>query len=370
MTMARHKKLFFLGILFMLYPLRLFALDRQIALFPFWGDNEEIAAMFGEVLYAALTEREGFDPVSIDMTRLPAGVPQGGLAPSVSPSPMLPWGVPFAITGSVYPHEAGSWLLRLYLWRASGIRPLINDDLVASDRESASMIIPHMLDWLLEWVDRDRPVELLPGAQVAIIDGQQVILHHGGRGRRHLENNWLYAGLRVGGNMQMFFPLWSNDGPDEARLGNISFVAHAHGQFFNPLDFLFLGVQVESMVTLDFDYNALSFMFPIMGRVTARRENSHIALLVGPYLLLPVDTYGRGVTHVAHVDDRFLGNTGWGYTLGLNLGTKVGPGFLNLGVRWSNDMFSSRRTATNVFYNRRMITIYIGYELGFFRKRN
>ena len=262
----------------------------------------------------------------------------------MNPGPALVGDVPFAITGSVVSDGAtGLSFLRLYMWRVGNIRPLISDELVAFDRESANMIIPFMLDWLLEWIDADQPARLT--------------------------RNWLYAGARLGWNLQMFDPLWSTQGFDGLQWESFSLAVSANGQFLNPLGFLFLGAQVEGILSYDLGSYAMSFEIPVLGRVTARTENSFLALLFGPHLFLPITFDGQEVRQVAHRTDRLFGNAGWGYSLGFGMGTRVGPGFLNLGLRWSNDMFSSRRPADDgAFYNRRTITVSIGYELGFFRR--
>ena len=346
--------------------------------------------------------------------------------------------IPLAITGSVSQDPSGLWLLRLYFWRARDIRPLINDGLVAFNRENARSIIPLMLDWFFEWLDMEpqlpvtpppqpvapplahpveppaqpppQPVEpppqpVEPPAQVTLPPPQpteppaqpppqpveppaqlaapppapqvepqpeeraRVIFDWGDEDwpvavyqQERLERNLLYAGIRAGWNLQLFDPLWSDDGID-LQWRTLSLAAYANVQIIGIRNFMFLGLQLEGIATYDVAHNALSFEIPVMGRATFRRENTYMALLFGPHLFVPVNLplIERGVSYV-HDSDALWGNTGWGYSVGLNMGSRVGSGFINLGVRWSNDMFSSRRPADGAFYHRHTITITVGYE--------
>ena len=416
-TLARHNKLF-MCILFMIFPLNLSAnvADRQVAVFPFWGENQELINLFWNELFVALTEREGFHPVRIDMTNLPPGVPSGGFPPSVNPGPSLMRNMPFAITGNVFLNPlSGQWHLRLYLWHSTDIRPVISDELVAADRESIRMILPFMLEWLFSWAPGEAPPPPLviaqpppeptpaqpepaptepepappePGpapvatpvepeptqteppprepepqtpadTQMAVEDEEHLVHHDEAQ-----QWNWLYFGLRAGWNPQMFTPLWGGESFDGLDWNNISVAAHLYFQPFNFFGFLFLGFQAECIILRDFDYNTFYFTLPLLARLTAHRGNSSFLLLGGAYLLIPPTNRWRTIDLV-HKEDRPIRNVnvGWGLTAGVGMGNRIGPGFLNVELRLSYDMFSSR--IADVFYHRRMITVSIGYEIGF-----
>ena len=388
-------------------PLCLFAQDRQVALFPLWGENEAVVSMMEASLYAAVRQKEGFVPVPFDMAALPPHIPEGGFPPFLSPSLSIELDVPLAITGNVSQDPSGLWLLRLYLWRSMEIRPLINDGLIAFHQYSADMIIPLMLEWLFEMVDVDWPYAQrqeppppdpppppqpeTPAPQPEAPppplpqpppppqpEAPPVAVVEPTAAARGADRNLVYLGFRVGWNLQMFDPLWSDDGFDDLQWRSFSLASYANVQFVGIRDFLFLGLQLEGIVSHDFGQNALSFEAPVLGRATFRRENSYVALLFGPHLFVPVnfpevlaEPFGieQGVRYMADESDRLFWFAGWGYSAGLNMGSRVGAGFFNLGVRWTLDMFSSRRPMDGAFYNRSTITISVGYERAFRRRR-
>jgi len=410
MTLARHNKLF-PCILFMIFSLGLpaNAANRQVALLPFWGENQEITSLFWNELFIALTEKEGFTPVRIDMATMPPGVPAGGFPPSVNPGPLLIRGMPFAITGNVFLNPpSGQWHLRLYLWHSTDIRPIISDELVAADQETIRAILPFMLEWLFSWappveppptpivlappppLEPEPPLPLPPEPEPpppplepeplppepepepqppqvtddmrTIIYGEHYVIVDYGRVRA--QHNWLYAGLRAGWNPQIFRPLGGSAG--STYLENFSAAAYLNFQPFRFFGFLFMGFQAEGIFTLDvvdFDNNLCIFSLtvPVLARLTAHWGSTSFLLLGGVYLFMPLNN-DDDISLVAR--DELFGNTGWGCTVGVGMGNRIGPGSLNIEARFSWDMFSGRRAGT--YYNRRMITVSIGYEIGFF----
>ena len=369
--MAKLSKAFW-GFLLMIASLNLFAEaapDRRVALIPFWGDYDDIVAQFGEELYSALNETM-FRPERVDMQRLPPSIPPGGLPPYMNPGPMLFGETPFAITGQVLSDPASElWRLRLYLWQVPQDRLLLTDELVAPDRESVNMILPFMLRWLFSRVPEETPRE--PSPPPPPPDPPPI--------SPSPESSLLYVGLQVTGNMQMFAPIWGTEG-GETHVDNAGMAVSLNFQLLNfrlddfrPFDFeasyvaprFFLGLQLEGAVTYDFGNDALFMTFPALLRFTARGESSFLALLGGGYALLPLPSSGERV-RFGHADEGFL----WGYTAGLLWGRRFGPGYVNAGLRWSGDMFSTIRTDTwGYFHNRRVITVSIGYELGVLRAR-
>jgi len=418
MTVAKYNTLF-LGILFMLIPPALFAQNRQVALIPFWGDNDLVISQFGDELFSAMTRMDGFQPVRVDMVNLPADVPPGGFPPFVAPSLSLTRDAPFAITGNVILNPiSGQWNLRLFLWQMEGNRLIFSEEMAAPDRAFAAVIMPFVLGSLMAQIPEDRPPDADPivetvivevpvevivhvpaetvivevpvevpvevivevpvevivevpvptapivGHQMIVLDGQQVVVYHEDRAR----HNWLYFGLRAGGNLQMFNPLWSAEG-----FGAIHWENTSAAMYMNLQIARFLGIQFEGIAMQDFQNDTFSLMFPALLRLTARRNTSSFSFLGGFYLLLPVSGPGRwgddpGIVFV-DPSERVLGSTGWGYTAGFSMGNRLGPGHIFTELRWSNDMFSGVRTVTDYPYSRSMVTVSIGFEAGFFRRR-
>lgn len=368
----RYGKLF-LCVMFIFLSPSLFAdvADRRVALVPFWGENNEIIAQFGEELYIALSETI-FSPEWVDMDNLPPSFPPGGLPPHMNPGPMLARDAPFAITGHVsFNSTTKQWHLRLYLWLVPEDRILLTDELVAFDREAVHMILPFMLRWLFSRVPTERPPEPLPPPPTPIPPSLPPPIPLPPPPTP--EPPFLvYVGLQVAGNMQMFVPIWGTE-DNNINLENASAAVSFNFQLLNLSTFnlsprYFLGLQLEGIVLSDFTYEeTFSLMLPALLRFTARRDRSFFSLLGGAYLFLPL-VEGHSV-QFGHETERIGPFAGWGYTAGLIWGRRIGPGYLNTGLRWSSDMFSSRRMDTRDFYNRRMITISIGYEMGVFRTR-
>jgi len=208
------------------------------------------------------------------------------------------------------------------------------------------------------------------GPHMIVLEGQQqIVMDHGGVRERH---NWLYLGLRAGGNLQMFNPLWSAETFDSMHWENISASAHLNIQFFR-----FAGLQFEAVAMQDFRNDAFSLMFPAMLRLTARWGSSSFSVLGGAYLFVPLDDGlgplgGDSDILFVHENDfiaGFMGSTGWGYTAGIGIGNRIGRGYIFTEVRWSHDMFSSYIRSSNYFYSRSVITVSVGFELGFINRR-
>jgi len=372
----------FLCILFMLFPLRLFAQqseDTQVALFPFWGAEEEAVAQFGVELYEAMLEKEDFRPIWIDMSDLPPDIPPGGFPPSVSPSPALTGDAPFAITGTIFHNPQGHRHLRLYLWKMADNRPLFIDEMIAENREIVNVIMPFMLRWLFTWIPDDEPPVVVlppPPPPPTILEGQHMIVYRDGI---EVPDRWLYLGLRAGGNVQIFDPQlfytgsifddgWRTDDLD-FHFESVSAAIHLHLQFLGiRLDpsILFLGLQIEGIATQDFGNEMFSLTLPALLRLTLRRGTSSFSLLGGAYMFMPLSLFWDEPGIRFRSDESIGPFAGWGYAFGFSMGNRVGPGNLFVEMRWSNDMFTSRI----VDYSRRNVaSVSVGYELGLFNRR-
>jgi len=334
------------------------ATEKQVALIPFWNDQEDIVIQFGEELYSAIIEM-GFHPVLIDMDNLPADVPRGGFPPFMHPGPSVVGGAPLALTGDVFFNEfSDRWHLRLYLWRGVESRP-VSDELVAVNIEAFAMVLPFVLDWIFTWREILPPDPPPPMA----------------------EYNFLYVGFRMGWAPQLFSPLWGSDN-FRMYLGNFNYMAVSFNIRFLDFQFhnfrllgfryptlwpnYFLGLQLEYIAMWDASHAALTMKLPALLRLTALNtdETRSFSLFGGAYLFLPFGESQR--IQFGHVSENVL----WGYTAGFSLGRSLGPGTLHKGLRWSGDMFSSaRKTVTDDalhhHFNRQTFTLFVGYEMGF-----
>jgi len=342
MTSAKRNKVFPCTLLLMFFPIAsLFPQEaeaRQVALIPFWGANQEIITGFGDELFIGLGALDGFQPVAIDMNDLPPGVPVGGFPPFVSPGPALTRGMPFAITGDTnYNADTSQWHLRLFLWDMSDSRLLFSDEMAVPNRQILGMVMPGMLDWLFSWIPAPEP-EAQAAPQITL-EGRQLIIVRG-TGNIH---NWLYIGLRTGGNLHLGNP-FSN--PYNLHWKDFRVAASFHFQFLR-LGYGFLGIQPEIMYVLG---ESRSWMLHFLPRITTRSGTSSFSLLVGPSFILPL---GNDNGHPL------------GFTAGFNLGNRVGPGYVFTEIRWSGAIYDP---PDDLSFKQHALSVSLGFKIGVFRR--
>jgi hypothetical protein len=345
-----------------------------VALIPFWGADGDIRDQFGESLWLAVDQMNAYRPVRVDMEHLPADVPEGGFPPYVCPSPSLTADMPYALTGEVLPDgETGLYHLRLYLWEMAHNRLLYSDELTAENREEADSGLPALVKWLFSRADSPPTAADEAGFELFLPPSNPV-------------EHWLFLGLRAGTSLRFYSrpqaePFVEKDVHHYFNL-NIALQASVH---FNSL----LGVQAEAIFTTDYapfksyaitggsvtntlslydaPITAWSLMVPLALKIPHRDAPLRAAGLAGLYLAAPLGTMQNNV----------MGGTfGYaltvpiGYTLGIDLGMKAGPGYLFLDLRWAQDLGDTVKAGSQeLIYRRSMISLSAGYELGFFRKR-
>ena len=333
------KKLFLYAVLLLL-PLYLFGQEyhrNPIALFPLWGSDSVIIDQFGTDLFFAVDETPEFTPWPVNMVDVPRDIPDGGFPPYVSPSPSLTMGAPYAMTGEVVrDNDTEMWHVRLYLWQMTDNRLLYSDELVAGDRETYRFILPGMLEWIISQAGigfaPETPASAFP-------------------------RKWLYFGFRSGGNFRLNAPpvAWESD----MRYVNsynegYSAAFHLNLQFASVM-----GLQAEGIFNNDYKpFEAMSLMVPAMLKFTYRREGRYLSLLGGAYINFPLS---NNITYEPTIMP--------GYTIGINFGSKAGPGYLFLDVRWAQDLSDTIHIDSGEGFRRNMISVCIGYEFGIFNKR-
>ena len=335
--------------------------DRQVALIRFQGTDAQAVADFGDVVFAGIGELPGYQPVMIDMDNLPPDVPEGGFPPYVSPGLSMTGGRPYAVTGELSQDEATSqWTLRLYLWDLTDPdrqRLVFSDMTQAPDRDFLEMVIGGTLEWIFSWLVED----------TTIVDaGESTTTEISGLPAAPPPAYILYAGLRAGWNVQMFNPLWSFDNWPGASFENIS--AAAQVSAFLPHKYelpLYIGLQVDLTAMQDFENGIFTLMPGLAAKLAYRSGTAYFSVIGGAYIIpLAGGSYSnRGW----YIDPLVFGGPGEdllaGITAGIGMGSKIGPGSVIVDMRWSNDMFAVKKLD---YFNRHMISISIGYELGFF----
>jgi hypothetical protein len=342
-----------------------------VALVPFWGSDKDIIDQFGDVLRQGLENEGTYQPQVVDMENLPEDVPEGGFPPYVCPSPSLTKEAPYSVTGEIVRDESELYHLRLYLWEMANVRLIYTDEIVVQNREECERFLPSTLEWLFSW---------LPTAEQA----QTAV-----EPPKTAEEYWLHLGLRLGSSLRFYYrppdTLFMEN--DVHHYYNISVGIQATVNIFS-----FLGVQAEVLFTSDYapykaydlqgikttdslaSYNAPflsnSLMLPLLVKGTLKTDSFFAAALAGVYLTVPLgEMQNRALVPSSGGSFSYSVDPPLGYTAGINLGTKAGPGNLFLDLRWAQDIGMTRAKSGETIYRRSMISISIGYELELLRKK-
>ena len=351
MNLCVHKKLA-LFVLLASLPLCLFAQmggKTSVALIPFRGSDQTIAKQFDKELLESINLMRDYSPWAIDMTKLPADVPEGGFPPYVCPSPSMTMGAPFAVTGELSLNsETELWHLRLYLWMMEENRLVFSDELTAYDRDDCRQNLPGMMDWLFSWIPVQEPPK-------PVVDQSRVIYI-----AETEQFKWIYLGMRLGGSMRTYTDFSDGYPPfnrsEVILYDNFSVSVHANIQMLS-----FLGLQLEAVYTTilnDYPVETWSLMFPCMLRGSYRRGTMVIAGMGGIYMNI------TDKDSEFHLPAPHLGVTG-----GILFGNKVGPGYIFLDMRLSSDLKDSYHVDNNdITMRRNIVGVGIGYEVGLFAK--
>jgi hypothetical protein len=307
------------------------------------------------------------------MKNLPDDVPEGGFPPYVCPSPSLTKTAPYAMTGELVFDEDGLYHLRLYLWEMASVRLLYTDEIAVQDREECERFLPPTLEWLFSWVSR--PEEPTAETPPVIVSAPP----------RTVEEHWLYLGLKVGSSLRFYYRPIASPFIDNDSHHYYNVIAGLQASvYFLP----FLGLQVEGLFTNDYapyraydsldtvasgslswynaPFSAYSLMFPLTLKATLRRSFMSASILAGAYYVMPM---GKMRNQALGGTFDYSLNPPLGYTAGINLGMKAGPGDVFLDIRWAQDLGETLTASGDSVYHRSMVSIALGYELGLFRRK-
>lgn len=362
MSFNTLKKLFF-SMLFLFPPLIVFAQSgrtESVALFPFWGDDEQLIEEFGEVLSDNVGNLPGYRPVPMDMNNLPPDVPEGGFPPYIMPSPSMTKTNRYAITGEMTPDidDDELWNLRMYLWDIVDERLVFSDYIQVLDREECEELMPSCVEWLFSWIKRGGTGE---GDNTDLYDlygsGKHVFI------TTSMPLHWMYLGGRVGLQASPNWPGSNQTDNLYSFNGALSFSLALFPEsvpFFSRFVF-----QIECI----FNYN----FYPV---------ETLTEITVSPGALLKFQAYRQGTLLFSifggaynsislnpeiYYDYAVFPNIGW--TAGMSFGGKFDPlpGIFFIDVRFSQDIFNTWILGQD--YHRAALTLCIGYEYGFITKK-
>jgi hypothetical protein len=192
----------------------------------------------------------------------------------------------------------------------------------------------------------------------------------------------MYFGFR-GGYSRRFYKVDPLGVPYIANSEGNSFEA-AFQFSYQPLSIL--AVQAEMVFTMDKavlryaepvepalqfptdTYTSIWLMIPITAKATLRFDRFLVAPFGGVYLNVPL---GKMEFEGAVQKDREFTVPLLGFTAGIDLGTRLGPGTLFLDIRYSSDFGRIVKTdppPNKDEYHRSGLSLSLGYELGFSKK--
>jgi hypothetical protein len=200
--------------------------------------------------------------------------------------------------------------------------------------------------------------------------------------REDLNNQWLRLGLRAGPSLRFYTP-----STDTRYTGNDTHAVALDLAFQVNLRVLpFLSVQAEALFTWDNaslwayqtgvirytkDYTAFSLQFPLLVKLDFYPGIFRLSPFLGLYYLAPLGSLGTsnsltGETHSLS----YRISPPLGFTGGLSGALKLGPGALIADLRYASDFGTIKaKNGSTEEFRRSMISLTLGYELGFFSRK-
>jgi hypothetical protein len=321
------------------------------AVLPLAGDETEMILLFhGKIMesVAALgkySPREAYVPSGI---RLPTDMP---------PIPSLTADARYALTGGVYPGELdGEYYLQLWLWDMAGSIMIYTDDLVYGDMDEAMESVPGLVEWLFSHI-RERVIEESP---VDVWPDPLFIL-----------------GARAGVSQRWYVkPNERSPGASGSNLeGGFSGALRLNSLFSVQLELFLTGDTLvyrgledspSGPVLKNKRYTNLSLEIPLLCKMNFRVGKIRLSPLAGLYATIPLgETNYRDKEGTADTVAWSVSNP-LGLAVGLEGASPCGPGMILAGLRYGTDFGVMSIDSEDREYRRNMVSLYVGYEFGFF----
>jgi hypothetical protein len=330
------------------------------AVLPLMGEETFMALRFYQETLTAVAALEKYSPRPVGAFVFSgAGVE---IPTDMPPRRDLVPGVRYALTGGVY---AGArereYYLQLWLWEMTGSTMIYTDDLVYEDIDEAMTSLPGLVEWLFSHI-HERVIEVPPPPP---------------------PDPFFVLGLRVGPSQRWY----TEPGEETPGAWALDLEGGLSGAFrLNK----FLALQGEILFTSDAivyrgldpgptpdfyvmpneKYTAFSLMFPLLFRVNLRTGPFKVSPLGGFYAAVPL-----GKTLYQRRPDGGESSYDWsfsvplGFTFGIEAALNKGPGAVFLGLRYAGDFGDIKIDDGNdTTVRRNMLSLYLGYEFGFFDK--
>jgi hypothetical protein len=267
--------------------------------------------------------------------------------------------------------EVTDTIFRAVLWRLEDSLMVASEEIVYENVEDAIDLLP-VLVWSL--------FSNIPTENIAEDD--------------RWKRKWLYLGAKAGASPR-FYQSGSTGGPNSQAF---SFDAGVKVQFqFLVLDPPFcvttFSLQIEPLLTYDtisynnktpyeymepdgtkksrpgnymINFKYLSLMLPVMVKVNFKPGAFVISPHGGVFFNIPVSSGVKYTnTHGDVEDTRDFTAGRFGFTCGIEVGRKLGPGIMSLDIRYSADVVPwTIHGDPGVNFKRQMLTLSAGYEFG------
>jgi hypothetical protein len=336
-----------------------------VAILPLTGE-EEPAAIFDQATADAVANLGHYNPRRVSMETVEAA---GVRVPTdMPPIRELTPGARFALTGGVYPgNYPGEFFLQLWLWDMAHASMIYTDDLRYEQVDDGLRSLPGLVEWLFEHivlvpVAEEPPAEPVPSEK------------------------WITVGLRSGVSQRWY------TAPEESAPGAQALNFEGGllvSVFLNSLlsvqaevDFTFDNLVYRGIDNIGGDgeyipllvnekYTTYSLTFPLILKANFRPGNFRLAPFAGVYAFLPL---GDAVFQKkqAGKEDSFSWSAAipLGYTAGLEIATKLGPGVLLGDIRYAGDFAAiDIPDAGDISYKRGGLSFTLGYGFGFIDMR-
>ncbi|MDR2079105.1 MAG: hypothetical protein LBP74_05230 [Treponema sp.] len=321
------------------------------AVFPLAGSETEMILRFHDGIMKSVAALEKYSPreayVPLD-TRIATDMP---------PIPALAAGARYALTGGVYPGEAaGEYYLQLWLWDMAGSTMIYTDDLVYDDINEAMQSVPGLVEWLFSHIHE------------RVIEEPEV-------------DSWpdplFMLGVRAGLS-QRWYVKPNERSPGAAALnleGGLSGALRLNSLFSVQLEILLTGDTLvyrgledspSGPVLKNKKYTNLSLEIPVLCKMNFRVGNIRLSPLAGFYATVPLgDTNFRDKDGTKSTVSWSVSNP-LGFAAGLEGAAPCGPGMIFAGLRYGMDFGEMSINGGERKYRRNMVSLYLGYEFGFF----
>ncbi|MDR1972991.1 MAG: PorT family protein [Treponema sp.] len=326
-----------------------------VAVLPLAGEETDAILRFHHGTKEAVAALGKYEPRDVYNSALAeAGLE---LPTDMPPNRILAPGARYALTGGVYPGaRAGEFYLQLWLWDLAGSTMIYTDDLVYDEIAGALESLPGLVEWLFSHIHE------------AVIETAEPPAP---------KDYWFMTGVKAG-----LSPRWYiSPGEDTPGAQGLNLEGGVFGALrLNSL----LALQLELLLTGDvvvyrgLDWNKgaytlenekftnTSLTVPFLLKLNFKAGPVRISPMAGFYVAVPLGKtkYRRST---GGGDNTYGFSVPLGFAGGLEGALPFGPGKLLAGLRYSMDFgYMTINSSPETRVRRNMLSIYLGYEFGFF----